>query len=208
MDPEKTGSEDGSPGPGEGEPILEKGEITSLLAAWRAGQQDVVDELMPLVYDHLYKIASRHMAGERSNHTLQPTAVVNEAYLRLLKLNRIGWQDRSHFFAISARLIRRILVDHARHHSFAKRGGGRPDLPIAEARELIIERPEEMVQLDQALQGLERFDGEKALIVELKFFGGLSNDEIAEIQEVSRTTVVRHWRVAKAWLFRELSREE
>ena len=139
------------------------------------------------------------------DHTLQPTAVVNEAYLRLLKLNRIGWQDRSHFFAISARLIRRILVDHARHHGFAKRGGGTPDLPIADAPELIIERPEEMVHLDQALMDLEQFDTDKASIVELKFFGGLTNDEIAEIRGVSRTTVVRHWRVAKAWLFRELS---
>ncbi len=182
----------------------QEGEITSLLVAWRSGQQDVVDDLMPLVYDQLYRIASRHMASERSNHTLQPTAVVNEAYLRLLKLNRIGWQDRAHFFAISARLIRRILVDHARHHGFAKRGGGTPDLPIADAPELSIERPEEMVQLDQALMDLEQLDPDKASIVELKFFGGLTNDEIAEIRGISRTTVVRHWRVAKAWLFREL----
>ncbi len=185
----------------------EKEELTELLIAWRNGDRRAVDQLMPLVYDELHKIARGYLAGERPDHTLQATALVNEAYLRLIEQNRVQWQDRSHFFAIAARMIHRILVDHARRSRYAKRGGGVPDVPLSEVVDLALERPDKLVELDEALASLEAIDPLKATIVEVRFFGGLTTKETAEVVGCSESTVTRQWRMAKAWLYRELAAE-
>jgi len=180
--------------------------VTALLQAWRAGDEQALAAMMPIVHDELRKLARRSMAGERPDHTLQATALVNEAYLRLVDLKRIQWQDRAHFFAMSARLMRRILVDHARARRYNKRGGGVRPVSLDEALHVAANAERDLVALDEALAALAATDERKARIVELRFFGGLSVDEVASVLHVSPETVGRDWRLAKAWLAREIGR--
>jgi RNA polymerase sigma factor (TIGR02999 family) len=178
--------------------------VTDLLLAWRDGDQAALDQLMPAVHQELRRLARRQMRGERQNHTLQTTALVNEAYLRLIDLSRVKWQDRAHFFAMSARLMRRILVDHARSRRYQKRGGGVSDLTLDEAVVVAPERGADLVALDDTLEAIASVDARKSQVVEMRFFGGLSVDETAEALHVSAETVMRDWRVAKVWLLREI----
>jgi RNA polymerase sigma factor (TIGR02999 family) len=159
---------------------------------------------MPLVYDELRRVARQSLRHERSGHTLQPTALVNEAYLKLVDLHRLQWQDRAHFFAVSAQLIRRILVDHARRHAAAKRGGGVRPVTLEALREPGLEPELNVVALDDTLSRLAMLDARQARLVELRFFGGLNVAETAEVLGISSATVKREWRTAKAWLYREL----
>ena len=177
-------------------------EVTSLLKAWTGGDEEALDKLTPLVYRQLHKIAQRYMAGERSGHTLQTTALVNEAYLRLVDCGKVNWQDRAHFFAVSAQLMRRILIDFARSRGYLKRGGAVTHIALDEAPSVFNEPDVNLVALDDALKALSAIDERKSKIVELKFFGGLSVEETAEVLRVSSDTVVRDWRLAKTWLFR------
>jgi len=181
-------------------------EVTRLLQQWRDGDQSALDRLMPLVYDELRRRAKQYMRRERSDHTLQPTALVHEAYLRLVELEGIQWQDRAHFFAIAARLMRRILVDYARRHDAARRGGHECKVSLEEAATLSDGQVADLVALDDALTSLAANDPTKSRIVELRLFGGLSVHEMAEVLSVSPATVRREWRMAKAWLYREISR--
>ncbi len=182
------------------------GDVTGLLQKWSAGDAAAVNELTPLVYTELRRLAHRQLRRERPDHTLRSTELVHEAYLRLVDQKLANWQDRAHFFAISARIMRRILVDHARAHLREKRGGGAPTLVINEA----IDYPErgglELVALDDALEGLAKLDPQQSRVVELRFFTGLSIEETAEVLGVSKATVNRDWVTARAWLNRELSR--
>lgn len=182
-------------------------DVTSLLESWRCGDPEAGERLMPLVYAELRKIAGGYLASERRDHTLQPTALVHEAYLRLIDQRRSSWANRSHFFGIAAKTIRRILVDHARHHKREKRGGGVAKISIVELGDVPADRPEELIRLDAALVRLQEVAPEQAQIVEYRYFGGLTGDEIAEILGCSRATVTRQWRLAKAWLYREMTRE-
>jgi len=181
-------------------------EITQLLGAWSAGDEHALEKLMPLVYDELHRLAQAYMGRERPGHTLQTTALVHEAYLRLIDSGRAGLQDRSHFFALCAKLMRRILVDWARARLSLKRGG---DVQVLDLEESLVVSPHassELVALDDALKALEAFDPRKAQVIELRFFGGLSVDETAEVLKVSVETVARDWKLAKSWLRRELDR--
>ena len=178
---------------------------TALLLAWGRGEPGAFDELVPLVHDELHRIARGYMARERPEHTLQATALVNEAYLRLIDLKRIRWQDRAHFFAMSARLMRRILVDHARSRDAKKRGGAALHASLDEALTVSSERGSDLVALDDALKALAAVDSRKCEVVELRYFGGLSVEESAEALRVSPDTIMRDWRLAKAWLLRELA---
>lgn len=184
--------------------LLPTNEVTQLLKAWSAGDEEALEKLTPLVYSQLHKIAKHYMAGERSGHTLQTTALVNEAYLRLVDCGRVNWQDRAHFFAVSAQLMRRILIDFARSRCYQKRGGAAPHIALEEAPSVCSEPDVNLVALDDALKTLSAVDERKSRVVELKFFGGLSVDETAEVLHVSSDTVVRDWRLAKIWLLREL----
>ena len=179
-------------------------DITHLLLAWNAGDAQALDRLMPLVHTELHRLAHRHMAGERPGHQLQTTALVNEAYLRLIDSSRVGWQDRTHFFAVSAQLMRRILVDFARSRNRLKRGGDVVHVPLTEAEGLLLDSPVDSVALDNALVGLAALDERKSRVVELRFFGGLTVEETADVLKVSSMTVMRDWDFAKAWLRREL----
>ena len=181
-------------------------DITQLLAAWRGGDRGALEQLTPLVYDELRRLANRYLRGERRDHTLQGTALVHEAYIRLLGHNNQDWQSRAHFFGVAARLMREILVDHARRHSAAKRGSGKPPVSLTEAAIFSVERASELVALDDALQELSRLDPERSRIVELRYFGGLSIEEIGEVEHVSIATVRRRLRMAEAWLHRELNK--
>lgn len=181
--------------------------VTRLLADWSRGDQEALNRLTPLVYDELHRIASHYLRRERSDHTLQSTALVNEAFLRLVDQTNVQWQNRAHFFGIAARLIRQILVDHARAHKAAKRDSG-PKLSLDEAVGVADRREVDLVRLDDALAGLASIDEQQARIVELRFFVGLTIEETAEVLEVSPTTIKREWTTARAWLFRELSRSE
>ena len=181
-------------------------QITQLLAEWRNGDQAALDQLMPLVYDGLHKLADRYMRGERQDHTLQATALINEAYLRLVDLKNIQWQDRAHFFAVAARMMRRVLVDHARHRRSKHSEGRQPTLSLDEIATLSQTQEPELLTLDDALKTLEALDSRKCQIVEFKFFGGLTTEESAEVLGVSQTTVEREWRWARAWLFREMKK--
>ena len=174
--------------------------------AWRAGDGDALRRLVPLVEAQLHAIARRCMHGERAGHSLQATALVNEAYVRLVDAQRIRWQDRAHFLAMSARLMRRVLVDHARARGYQKRGGGAVKVTLIEAMGGSDERPHDLVALDDALNALAAFDARKSHVVELRFFGGLSVEETAVALGVSADTVLRDWTFAKAWLMRELER--
>ena len=177
--------------------------VTQLLLDWRAGKQDALDRLMPVVYDELRRLASRYMRSERRQHTLQATALVNEAYLRMVDM-KVSWQDRAHFFAVAARLMRRLLVDHARAHHRVKREGNGQKVSLDDAAEVSYQPPLNLVALDEAMTQLATFDERKSDIVELHYFGGLSNDQVAEALGISRATVQRELRLAKAWLNREL----
>src|SRR4051812_26122082 len=176
--------------------------VTRLLLEWRGGNQRALDLLMPRVYDELRRLAQHYLKAERRDHTLQATALVNEAYLRLVDVN-VPWQDRVHFFAVAARLMRRLLVDHARARHRAKRDGG-PRISLADAERVAVAPQTDVLLLDEALVRLAEFDSRKADIVELHFFGGLGNEDVAEALGISRATVQRELRMAKAWLAREL----
>jgi RNA polymerase sigma factor (TIGR02999 family) len=180
--------------------------VTGLLLAWSQGEQAALDKLVPLVYAELRRIAHRYMNRERPGRTLQTTELVNEAYLRLIDAGQVRWQDRAHFFAISARLMRRILVDFARSRQYVKRGGGAHRATFDEALLVSPAPGPDLVALDDALDGLAVKDARKCRVVELRFFGGLSVEETAEVLKVSPDTVHRDWRLAKAWLAREMGK--
>jgi RNA polymerase sigma factor (TIGR02999 family) len=180
-------------------------EITRLLLAWGDGDESALAALTPLVYQELRRRAHRYMSGERAGHTLQTTALVNEAYLRLVDSQKVRWQNRAHFFAVSAEMMRRILVDFARSRGYQKRGGGARHVELDEAAVVSDDRGAEMVALDEALKALAELDGRQARVVELRYFGGLSDAEAAEALNVSVGTVRRDWKLARAWLNRELS---
>ena len=181
-------------------------EITQLLLAWGDGDESALAALTPLVYKELRRRAHHYMSGERAGHTLQTTALVNEAYLRLVGSRNVRWQNRAHFFAVSAELMRRILVDFARSRGYQKRGGGARHVELDEAAVVAGDRGAEMVALDEALRALAELDPRQARVVELRYFGGLSDAEIAEVLKVSVGTVRRDWTLARAWLNLELSR--
>ena len=176
-------------------------DVTMLLNAWSDGKQDALDELMPVVYQELRKLARSYLRAERPEHTLQPTALVNEAYLRLVDQKNVRWENRRHFYGIAAQLMRRILVDHARKRQSEKRGGGEALLPFEEAKGVPV-KARDLVALDDALKDFATIDPRSAKIVELRQFGGLSIDETADVLEISPATVKRDWTVAKAWLRR------
>lgn len=179
-------------------------EVTQLLRAWREGDKYALEKLTPIVYQDLRRLARRHLLGERAGHSLQTTALVNEAYMRLVDYKRMEWQDRAHFLAVSAQLMRRILVEHARRRNL-KRGGGVRHVSLEQAPEVAGARPKDLIALDEALNELARMDPRKAQVVELRYFGGLSVEETAEALSISAVTVMRDWGSAKAWLYRELS---
>jgi len=179
------------------------GDVTELLQAWCGGDDRALDQLLPLVEAELHELAHRYLARERVGHTLQTTALVNEAYLRLVR-QQVRWQNRAHFFGIAATLMRRILIDHARRISYAKRGGGARPLSLDEACAVGPQRADELVALDDALRSLSRVDERKSRVVELRYFGGLSVEETAEVLGVHADTVTRDWRGAKAFLRREI----
>lgn len=178
-------------------------EVTTLLQAWSNGDQVALDKLTPIVYNELRKLARYYLRGERPEITLQTTALVNEAYLKLVDLKRMRFTDRAHFFAVSAQLMRRILVDHARRRNL-KRGAGIEHISLDQIIALGPERDAELILLDDAMQALARFDMRKAKVVELRFFGGLSVEETAEVLNISSITVMRDWSTARAWLYREM----
>ena len=180
-------------------------EVTRLLKAWSTGDEEALAKLTPLVYRQLREIARRYMAGERDGHILQTTALVHEAYVRLVDCGRVNWQDRAHFFAVSAQLMRRILIDFARSRDYLKRGGAAPHISLEEASSVCDEPDVNLVTLDDALKALAAIDERKSKVVELKFFGGLNVEETAEVLRVSSDTVMRDWKLAKMWLLRELS---
>jgi len=182
--------------------------VTQLLVAWTHGEQAALDQLVPLVHAELQRLAHRHMARERPGHTLQTTGLVNEVYLRLVDVKQVRWQDRVHFFAVSSQLMRRILVDFARSRRYLKRGGGAQKVTFDEALIPSPKRGQDLVLLDDALNALERVDARKSRVVELRFFGGLSVEETAEVLKVSQETILRDWKLAKAWLTREMSKAE
>jgi RNA polymerase sigma factor (TIGR02999 family) len=181
-------------------------ELTQLLTAWNQGDDSALQSLVPLVYEELHRTAHRYMARERSSHTLQTTALVNEVYMRLVDFQEMSWQNRNHFFAICANLMRRVLTDFARSRRFLKRGGDAFQFPFDETLFGGLERASGLVALDDALNALAVMDERKSRVVELRFFGGLSVEETAQVLNVSVQTVLRDWRLAKAWLFREMSK--
>jgi RNA polymerase sigma factor (TIGR02999 family) len=178
--------------------------ITELLVAWRNGDEAALALLMPEVHGELHRIARRCMRGERAGHTLQATALVNEAYVRLVDTRQVGWQDRTHFLAVSARLMRRVLVDHARARLYQKRGGGALKVTLTDGLAGSDEQPQDVIALHDALDALAKFDERKSRVVELRFFGGLSVEESAHVLGVSVDTIMRDWKLAKAWLLREI----
>jgi len=180
-------------------------EVTQLLRAWSEGDHEALDKLTPLVYDELHRAAHRYMAQERPCHTLQTTALVNEVYLRLVDVRTVTWQDRAHFFAVCARLMRRVLTDFARSRGYLKRGGDSPHVALDQALLVNLEPPADLIALDDGLNALAAFDPRKSEVVELRFFGGLSVDETAEVLEVSPKTVDRDWKLARLWLLEEMN---
>src|SRR5277367_4062464 len=185
-------------------------DISGMLRAWSGGDQGALERLTPFVYEELHRLAGRYMQAERSGHSLQTTALVNEAYMRLVDYKRMHWQDRAHFFAVSAQLMRRILVDRARRHN-VKRGRGVQHVSLEHAAEQAAvvggDRSKDLVVLDDAMNALAQMDARKAQVVEMRFFGGLSVEDTAEVLKVSPVTVMRDWSSAKAWLYRELAGE-
>jgi RNA polymerase sigma factor (TIGR02999 family) len=183
-------------------------DITKLLIDWRNGDKEALDRLMPLVYEQLRRMANNYMRNERKGHTLQTSALVNEAYLRLVDHENIDWQNRAHFFGVAAQAMRRILVDHARSRSYLKRGGAAKQVSLDEAATLAEDRAGELIALDEALKELAKMDPRKSSVVELRYFGGLSLEETAEALEISIPTVTRDWNTAKAWLLREMTKSD
>ena len=180
--------------------------VTELLLAWGEGDQAALAELMPLVHGELRRIAARYMAHERAGHTLQPTALVNEVYLRLVNVDRVRWENRAHFIAVAARLMRRVLVDFARARRYKKRGAGRRLVPFDETAVIDVGRGHDLLALDDALDALARVDERQSQIVIMRFFGGLTVEEVANVLDISVATVARDWKLAKTWLLRELDR--
>ena len=180
-------------------------EVTQLLRAWSGGDEGALEKLTPLVYEELHRAAHRYMAQERPGHTLQTTALVNEVYLRLVDIREVTWQDRAHFFAVCARLMRRVLTDFARSRGYLKRGGDSPHVGLDEALLISREPAPDLVALDDALNALAAIDPRKCQVVELRFFGGLSVDETAEVLKVAPKTVDRDWRLARLWLLEEMN---
>lgn len=181
------------------------GDVTRLLKAWGSGDETAFDKLVPLVYNELHVRAQRYMGHERSGHTLQTTALVNEVYLRLVDYPQRNWENRSHFLAICAQLMRRVLVDFARSRNYQKRGGGKRNLRLDEALSVCNEAPVQIIAVDDALKNLAVVDTRKSRVVELRFFGGLDVNETAEVLKISPETVMRDWKMAKAWLLTEIS---
>ena len=181
-------------------------EVTKLLLAWRQGKQEALDELMPIVYEELRRQAHHYILGERRGHSLQTTALINETYLRLLDCSKVSWKNRTHFFAVTAQMMRRILVDYARAHRYQKRGGGLKKIPLDQNQIPSIGRDPDLIALDEALKALAEIDDRRSRIVELRFFGGLSIEETAEVLGVCADTVVRDWRLAKTWLAHEMKK--
>ena len=181
-------------------------ELTQLLISWGQGDQSAIDQLMPLVRAELRRLARNYMARENPGHTLQTSALINEAYIRLVDQQNVPWQNRNHFFAVAAQVMRHILIDHARRHCYAKRGGGARKIPLDEVTVMTDRRAEELVALDEALNALAALDSRKSRIIELRFFGGLTIDETAEAMKISPITVTREWRTARAWLRREIEK--
>lgn len=180
-------------------------QVTQLLIEWSNGDKAALDKLMPLIHEELRRLAHHYMSRERPSHTLQTSALVNEAYLRLVNRKGVHWQNRAHFFAIAAQLMRSILVDHARSHAYAKRGGGAHKIELDEAMIVSEERAAEVVALDDVLKELADIDPQQSRIVELRFFGGLTIEETAEVVHLSPATIKREWSTAKAWLYHQLS---
>lgn len=185
-------------------PEQEQNDVTRLLINWTNGDKGALEELMPLVYGELRRLAGRYLRRERADHTLQSTALVNEAFLRLVDQKNVQWQNRAHFFGVAAQMIRRILVDHARAHQAGKRGGGAPKLSLDEALGVPERKDLDLLALDEALTGLAKMDEQQSRIVELRFFGGLSIEDTAEVLGISPATVKRDWTMAKAWLYRDM----
>ena len=179
-------------------------EVTELLQKWRSGDKKALDALTPLVYDELHRLAHHYISRERAGHTLQTTALMNEAYLQLVGQNDIEWENRAHFFAVSARVMRHILVDYARQHSSSKRGGSFQKVALDSEAIVSQERAGELVALDEALEALNELHPRRSKVVELRYFGGLNNTEAAAVLQVSEATIERDWRFARAWLYREL----
>ncbi len=182
------------------------GEVTRLLHAWSKGDENALQQLVPLVYEHLRVAARRYMAGERPGHTLETTALIHETYLQLVNIRRVKWQDRAHFLAVCARLMRRILIDFARARDCQKRGGAVYHVDFDEALQVTAQPDFDLIALDEALNRLAQVDERKSRVVELRFFGGLGVKEAAEVLKVSPDTVMHDWKLAKVWLLRELSR--
>jgi len=180
-------------------------EITQLLLRWREGDGRALDQLMPHVYQELRRIARHYMATERRDHTLQSTALINEAYLRLIEYKEVEWNDRTHFFAVASQAMRRVLVDHARARLRSKRGGGAPKASLEQVAVAVDTPRLDLIALDRALTALAEIDPRKSRVVELRYFGGLTVEETAEVLEVAPLTVMRDWRAAKAWLLRTLT---
>ena len=187
------------------DPPRQEHEITQLLAEWSDGNQAALDELYPLVYEELHRLARRYMSRERKGHTLQTTALINEAYVRLVDQRNVQWANRSHFFAISAQIMRRILIDHARRHGYAKRGGGARQVSLDETATVLQDDLSEFLRLYEALTSLAQLDPRRSQVVELRYFGGLNNEEIAGVLKISENTVIRDWNMARAWLYRQLT---
>jgi len=180
-------------------------QVTQILHDWSGGDREAPERLMPLVYDEMRRIARSFISRERQGHTLQPTALVNEAYLRLVDQNSVTWQSRAHFYSVAASMMRRVLIDHARTHATEKRGGGAVHLSIEDVQVPIEERAANFVAMDEALERLSQFNERGRKIVEMRFYAGMSEEEIAEVLGVSTRTVLRDWKAARVWLFRELS---
>jgi RNA polymerase sigma factor (TIGR02999 family) len=187
------------------QPATNSAEITRLLRAWGEGDAAALGGLTPLVYAELRKMAKGAMRREKPGNSLQPTALVNEAYLRLVDIGEVRWQDRAHFFAVAAQMMRRILVDAARARSAGKRGGGAPHLNLDESIDAMPERGSQLVALDDALEALAKLDPRKARVIEMRFFGGLTVEETAEVLKISAESVMRDWKMARAWLMAELA---
>ena len=182
-------------------------QITQLLVAWSEGDESALDQLAPLIHAELHRLAHHYMSRERPGHLLQTSALINEAYLRLIDWKNVRWQNRAHFFGVAAQLMRRILVDFARDRQYLKRGGGTLLVSLSDAASFVVQRGEDFVALDEALTALAEIDPRKVRVVEMRFFAGLSVEEVAELLNVSKETVMRDWRLAKVWLLRELAGE-
>ena len=183
-----------------------RNQVTDLLQRWKSGDEEALERLTPLVYDQLHRMAHQYIRKERRGHTLQTTALVNEAYLRMVDYKRVDWQNRAHFFAVSAVVMRRVLVDYARQRTSDKRGGESFQVSLSDNLAFTSERAAELIALDEAIESLNQLYPRRSKVVELRYFGGLNNQEAAEVLKVSEATIERDWRFAKAWLYRELKK--